>query len=144
MILDDQLYEEGYSVQDEFIYCHDIIFLSRASKLKGKLLQRAHEESLFSHTYSMKAFNTIMEYYTWEGFEKELYQHFQRCISNVEMGEIHDSMKDLIQSPLSSFGMRGDRSMHHSICMRRNFGEEYACVPNVSFDYYLNSFTMYM
>ena len=77
MILDDQLQEEGYLVQDEVIYHHGMIFLSRASKLKEKLLQRAHEEFLFIHTYSMKAFNTIMEFYTWKGFEEELYQHFK-------------------------------------------------------------------
>ena len=76
MILDDQLQEEGYSVQDEFIYHHGRIVLSRASKLKEKLLQRAQEEFIFNHTYSMKAFNTIMEFYTWEGFEEKLYQHF--------------------------------------------------------------------
>ena len=57
MILDDQLHEEGYSVQEGFIYYHGRIFLSRASKLKNKLLQRAYEEFFFSHTYSMKAYN---------------------------------------------------------------------------------------
>ena len=55
MILDDQLHEEGYSVQEGVIYYHGRIFLSRASKIKEKLLQRAHEEFLFSHTYSMRA-----------------------------------------------------------------------------------------
>ena len=68
MVLDDQLHEEGYLVQEEFIYYYGRIFLSRASKIKEKLLQTAHEEFLFSHTYSMRAYNTIMESYTWEGF----------------------------------------------------------------------------
>ena len=95
MIIDDQLQVEGYSFQDEVIYYHGRIFLSRASKLKEKLLQRAHEEFLFSHTYSMRAYNTIMESYTWEGFEEELYQHLKRFMDHVEMGEIHDSMKEL-------------------------------------------------
>ena len=35
-------------------------------------------------------------------------------------------------------------TMHHSICLRGDFGEEYAHVNNVSFDYFLHSFTMYM
>ena len=64
MILDDQLLEEGYSVRDEVIYYHGRIFLSRASKLKEKLLHTTHEYFLFSHTYSMRAYNTIMEGYT--------------------------------------------------------------------------------
>ena len=38
MILDDQLLEEGYSVRDGVIYYQSRIFLSRASKLKEKLL----------------------------------------------------------------------------------------------------------
>ena len=38
MILDDQLHEEGYSVRDLVIYYHGRILLSRAYKLKEKLL----------------------------------------------------------------------------------------------------------
>ena len=45
MILDDQLHEEGYLVRDGVIYYHNRIFLSRASKLKEKLLQEAHDSS---------------------------------------------------------------------------------------------------
>ena len=80
----------------------------------------------------------------WEGFEEELYQNFQRCMDHVEMGEIHNSMKELSQPPLSSFGMRGDLSMDHSICMSINFGKEHAYVHDVSFGEYFHSFTMYM
>ena len=86
MILDDQLHEEGYSIKDGVIYYHGRIFLSRASKLKEKLLQAAHEYFLFSHTYSMRAYHTIMEGYLWEGFEEEIYQHMKRCMDHVEMG----------------------------------------------------------
>ena len=114
-ILDEQLHEEGYSVQEGFIYCHGRIFLTRASKLKEKLLQRAYEDFLFKHTYSMRTYHTIMESYTWEGFEEELYQHFQRCMNHVELEKRHNSIKGLSQPPLSSFGMRGDLSMDHSI-----------------------------
>ena len=64
MILYGQLQEEGYSVQDEIIYYHGRLFLSRASKIKKKLLQRAYEEFFFSHTYSMKFYNIIMRSYT--------------------------------------------------------------------------------
>ena len=65
-------------------------------------------------------------------------------MDHVEMVETHKSMEELSQPPLSSFGMRGDLSMHHSICLRRNFGEEYAHVNNVSFDYCFHYFTMHM
>ena len=121
-----------------------MIFLSRASKLKENFLQKTHEDFIFSHSYSMRAYNTIMESYTWEGFEEELYQHFQRCMKHVELEEKHSSMKELNKPPLSYFGMRGDLSMDHSICMSRNFGEEHAYVHNVLFDKYLNSLTMNM
>ena len=143
MILYDQLHEEGYLVQEGFIYYHGRIFLSRASKLKEKLLQRAYEEFFFSHTYSMRFYNIIMRSYTWKGFEGEIYQHFQICMHHVELGQLHNSIKELIQPSLSSFE-RGDRSMHHSICMRRNVGERYASVPNVLFDEHMNYFTMFM
>ena len=61
MILDDQLHEEGYSVRDGVIYYHSRIFLSRASKLKQKLLQVAHKYFLLSHTYSMKAYHVDIQ-----------------------------------------------------------------------------------
>ena len=73
MILDDQLHEEGYSVRDGVIYYHGRIFSSRDSKLKEKFLLASHEYFLFSHTYSMRSYHTIMEGYIWEGFEEEIY-----------------------------------------------------------------------
>ena len=102
MILNDQLQEEGYSVRDEIIYYHGRIFLSRASKLKEKLLHATHGDFLFNHTYSMRAYHTIMEGYTWEGFEEEKYQHLRRCMDHVEMEEIHNSLMELSQPPLFS------------------------------------------
>ena len=92
----------------------------------------------------MTVYNTIMESHTWEGFEEELYIHLKICMDHVEMVEIHKSMEELSQPPLSTFGMRGDLSMDNSICMRRNFGKGYVYMHDVSLDDYLNSFTMYM
>ena len=65
-------------------------------------------------------------------------------MDHVDMGEIHNSVEDLSQTPLFSFGMRGDLSMDHSICMSINFGKEHDYVHDVSLDDYLHSFTMYM
>ena len=62
MVLDDLLHDEKYSI-DGFIYNHGRIFLSRASKLKDNLLQKAYEEFYFSHTYSMKLNNIILRRY---------------------------------------------------------------------------------
>ena len=86
MILDDQLLEEGYSVKDEVIYYHGRIFLSRESKLKEKLLHVAYEDFLFSHTYSMRAYHTIMEGYTWEGFEEETISAFEEMHGSYGVG----------------------------------------------------------
>ena len=144
MILDDQLQEEGYSLKDEVIYYHGRIFLSRASKLKEKLLHTAHQDFLFSHTYSMRAYHTIMEGYTWEGFEEEIYQHFRRCMDHVEMEEVHNSLGELSQPPLSSFGIRVDLSMSHPIFMRRVYGNDHICMHNDVLDDYFHSFTMYV
>ena len=89
MILDNELHEEGYLVKDEVIYYDGRIFLSRAFKLKEKFLQKAHEDFLFSHTYSMRAYKTIMESYTWEGFEEELYQHLNYPFHREDSKEGH-------------------------------------------------------
>ena len=72
MILDDHLHKEGYLVHEGVIYNHGRIFLSRASKLKEKLLQRAYKEFFFSHMYSMRIYNIIMRSFDWEGLKEEL------------------------------------------------------------------------
>ena len=64
-------------------------------------------------------------------------------MNHVKLRQKYNSIKELIQPPLSSFE-RGYRSMHHSIGMRRNIGERYACVPNVLFDEHIYYFTMFM
>ena len=95
MIHDDELLEEGYSFRDEVIYYHGRIFLSRASKLKEKLLQATHEDFLLSHTYSMRSYHTIMEGFTVEVFEGEIYQNLKICMDHVKMDEIHNSLMEL-------------------------------------------------
>ena len=87
MILDDHLHEEGYLVQEEVIYHHGRIFFSRAFKLEKKLLRRAYKELCFSHMHSMRIYNIIMRSFDWEGFKEELHQHFQECMSYVELGQ---------------------------------------------------------
>ena len=119
MILDDHLHDEGYSVRDGVIYYHGRILLSRASKLKENLLQGTYEDFFFSHSYSMRAYHTIMEGYFWEGFEEEIYQHMRRCIDNMEMEE-------LAQPPLFSLRMRGDSYTSHSIC--QTYGKGIVCL----------------
>ena len=117
-ILDDQLHEEEYAIRDGVIYYHGRVFLSRASKLKVKLRQTAHEDFLLSHTYSMRTYQTIMEGYSWEGFEEEIYQHMRRCMDHMEMEE-------LAQPPLFSLRMRGESSMSNPLSMRKTYGNDF-------------------
>ena len=144
MILDDQFHVEGYSVRDGVIYYHGRIFLSRASKLKEKLLHASHQYFLFSHTYSMRAYNTIMEGYTWEGFGQEIYQNLRRCMDHVEMEEILNSLMELSQLLLSSLGMRGDLSMSHPIYVRKVYGKDLIFMYDDLYDEYLYSFTIHV
>ena len=138
------MHEEGYSVKDRIIYCHGRIFLSRASKLKEKLLQKSHEYFLFIHTYSMRTYHTIMEGYFWEGFEEEIYQHMRRCMDHVEMEEIHKYLEELTQPPLSSFSMRGDSSMSHSIFMSKTYGKDIFCLHDDLYNVYMHPLTINM
>ena len=84
-----------------------------------------------------------MRIFDWEGLKEELYQHFQECMYYVELGQQHDSMKELFQPSLHSFE-RGERSMHHSICMRIIVGKESDHVKHVLFSDYTYYFTMFM
>lgn len=78
----------------------------------------------------MRAYHAIMEEYTWEGFEEEIYQHLRRCMDHMEMEERHNSLMELSQTPLSYLGMRGDLSMGYSICMNRVYGKDHVFMNN--------------
>ena len=82
----------------------------------------------------MRAYHTIIEGCTWESFEEEIYQQLKRCMDHVEMEEIHNSLKELSQPPLSSLGMRGDLSMSHSISMMKVYGKDHVLMHNDLFD----------
>ena len=60
------------------------------------------------------------------------------------MVEIHNSMGELSQPPLSSYGMRGDLSMNHSICMSIAYCKDLVFMHNDLYDEYLNSFTIHV
>ena len=95
----------------------------------------------------MRAYHNIMEGYIWEGFEEEIYQHLRRCMDHVEMEEIHNSLGELSQPPLSSLRMRGDLSMSHSICMSKSYGKDIFWLHNDLYNEYvhsLHSLTIYV
>ena len=116
---------------------------SRASKLKGKILQGAYEEFHLSHTYSMKLNNIILRSYYWEGFEMELYQHCQRCINSVDLERKYGPKGELNQPSLPS--LEGEsRSMHHSINRRRIVGEEHALSTFILYYDFMHSYTMFL
>ena len=92
----------------------------------------------------MRAYHTIMEGYTWEGFEEEIYQHLRGCMDHVEMEEIRNSLGDLTLPPLFSWRMRGDSSMSHSICMGKAYGKDIVWLHNDLYNEYVHSLTIYV
>ena len=62
----------------------------------------------------------MMSFYL-EGMKEELHQHFQECMSYVDLGQPRDSMKESFQPSLPSFEREG--SMHNSMCMRDIVGK---------------------
>ena len=64
MILDDPDRDEEYMVDDVVIYSSSRVFLTRASKLKEKLLHTTHEDFLSMH---YDAYLSLAEEFTWEG-----------------------------------------------------------------------------
>ena len=64
MILDGLDGDERYMVDDMVIYSYGRVFLTRASKLKEKLLHAAHVGFLSMH---FDAYHSLMGEFTWEG-----------------------------------------------------------------------------
>ena len=80
MILDDLDGDDRYMVDDVVIYLHGRVFLARASSLKEKLLHAAHEDFSSRH---FDAYLQLMEEFTWEGIQHDIYQHMDICISRM-------------------------------------------------------------
>ena len=82
MILDDPKGDDRYSGDDEIIHYYGRVLLNRASELKEKLLHATHVRFLSMH---FDAYHSLMEEFTWEGIQQNLYQHMERCIARMMM-----------------------------------------------------------
>ena len=82
MILDDPDGDDRFMVDDMVIYSYGRVFLTRASSLKEKLLHAAHEDFSSMH---LDAYFHLMEEFTWEGIQHDLFQHMERCITQMMM-----------------------------------------------------------
>ena len=71
---------DRYTVEDVVIYSYGIIFLTKALELKKKLPHAAHEGFLAMH---LNAYFALLEEFTWEGIQHDLYQHMDRCIAQI-------------------------------------------------------------
>ena len=131
-ILDGQLLDGRYTLRDGVIYYQSRIFLTRASKLKGKLLHAKYEVFLSSHTDFMRAYHTIMEGFTWEGFKEEINQHIRRCMDYLEIEERHNSLEELSQPLPFSFGMRGGPYTSHFTNLLKAYGKDFVSMHNNS------------
>ena len=80
MILDDPGRDDRYTVEEVFIYSYGRIFLTRASSLKEKLLHAAQVGFLAMH---MDAYLALLEEFTWEGIQHDLYQNMDRCLAQM-------------------------------------------------------------
>ena len=65
-------------------------------------------------------------------------------MDHVEMEETHNSLMELSQPPLSSWGTRGDLSMSHSIYVSRVYGKDLVFMHNDLYDEYLHPFTIHV
>ena len=70
-----------FLVDDMIIYHHGRFFLTRASSLKDKLLHAAHEDFLAVH---FDAYFSLLEEFTWEGIQKDMYHEL--CL-DIYMGD---------------------------------------------------------
>ena len=82
MVLDEPEGDDRYMVDYMVIYGYGRIFLTRASSLKEKLLHEAHEDFLAMH---LDACLVLLEEFTWEGIQHDIFQNMERCIAQMVM-----------------------------------------------------------
>ena len=70
MILDYPDRDDRYMVDDMVIYSYGKVFLTRASKLKEKLLHSAHEDFFSMH---FDAYLFLAEEFIWEGIQHDIF-----------------------------------------------------------------------
>ena len=82
MILDGTDGDERYMVDDMVIYSYGKVFLTRAYRLKEKLLHAAHEDFFSMHC---GAYLALAKEFIWEGIQQDIHQHMERCIAWMMM-----------------------------------------------------------
>ena len=80
-VLDDQISDGRYAVIDGVIYFQCRVLLTRAYKLKDKLLYETYEGFLSKPTSFIRAYHTILEGFIWEGFKEEMHHNMRRDIT---------------------------------------------------------------
>ena len=102
-ILDDPGGDDRYMVDDVVIYSYGRIFLTRFSSLKEKMLHATHEDFSSMH---FNAYFQLMEEFTWEGIQHDIFQHMERCISRMVI-------ERMSQLPSYSLGVRENFQLSH-------------------------------
>ena len=114
IILDDPNGDDKYMVDDMVIYYYDIVFLTRVSSLKEKLLHATHEDFLAMH---LDAYFSLLEEFMWEGIQHDIYQHMYRCIAQM-------TLQRLAQPFPYSLEVRESIQMSHFSSRTRVHGKE--------------------
>ena len=77
---------------DRVIHFHDQIYLTKDSRLKDQLLGATYDILLSTPTIFIRTHHIISNGFMWEGFEEDLYQHYQRCMCHMNMEQQYNSM----------------------------------------------------
>ena len=115
--------------------------MTRASKLKEKLLDVAYEGFLSKPTCFIRVYRTILDGFIWEGFKEEIHHHMRRCMDCLEVEERHKSLVELSKPPPFSLEVRGGPSMSCLTSLNHVHGKDFIYVHHDSFTKYFHFLT---
>ena len=131
-------------MSNRVIYFQSMIFLTRASKLKEKLLEVAYEGFLSKPSGFIREYHTILKGFIWKGFKEEMHHHMRKCMAFLKDEERHKSLEELSQPLPFSLGVRGGPSMSHLTSLNQVHGKDCIYVHHVSFTMYFYFLTIHV
>ena len=96
-ILEEEIQDERYQIQNDIILYKNRIFVPLGSRLKKEILKTCHDNPLSGHQGCFKTYKKIRERFTWKGLKREVLKYTNECLVYKKNKEEHTHPVGLLQ-----------------------------------------------
>ena len=96
-ILEGEIQDERYQIQNDIILYKNRIFVPSGSRLKKEILKTYHDDPLLGHQGYFKTYKKIIERFAWKGLKREVLKYTNECLICQKNKEEHTHPAGLLQ-----------------------------------------------